>query len=131
MSLLKKENWFICAILVVLTHGLFFLVMAYFMNLFKKNAWYADVRYWLVGTILCFFPIPIMVLVLLIQMMCTVAKTLHVPGEEIYGVPYSWILCIIIPIVGWTLLIIMFLYLLIWSIVMLKRGEGERFLKEG
>ena len=36
------------------------------------------------------------------------AKKLNVPGDEIYMTPYSWILCIIIPIIGWILLLVMY-----------------------
>ena len=66
--------------------------------------------------------------VFMIQMECSVAKKLNVPGEKIYNTPYTWILCMIVPIIGWTLLIVMAIYVYIWPIVMLKNGEGEKYL---
>ncbi|MEI3499581.1 MAG: hypothetical protein V8Q71_03730 [Bacilli bacterium] len=41
--------------------------------------------------------------------------------------PYSWILCLVVPIVGWTLLIVMLIYIYVWPIVMIYKGEGEKY----
>ena len=71
-----------------------------------------------------------MIYVFYIQILCEVAYKLNVPGKEIFLTPYSWIICLIVPIIGWILLIVMFLYLEIWTIVMLYRGSGNKFINE-
>lgn len=130
MRLLKKENWVVNAILLVLTQGIYTFVLAHLLQLYKKDAWYANYRYWLISILFFFFPVFLVLIVFLVQMLCTVASKLNVPGKEIYGLPYSWILCLIVPIVGWTLLIVMWIYLLVWMIVMLAHSEGEQFIIE-
>ena len=59
-----------------------------------------------------------------IQIACEVNAKLGTPGSEIYLSPYIWILGLIIPIVGWILVIVMVFYLQIWYLVMLYRGAG-------
>ncbi len=129
MGLLKRENWFVNLILMLLTQGFYTFALARMLNLYKKDAWYRDYRYWVIAILFFFFPIFLLLIVFLVQMLCTVASKLNVPGKEIYGYPYAWILCLIVPIVGWTLLIVMWIYLLVWTTVMLARGEGELYLK--
>jgi len=125
MSLLKKSNWFVCLILTICTPGLFSFILAYELKLIDKNAWYMKWQYWVFGTICLIFPVFIMLLVFIVQMMVTVANKLDVPGKELYYSPYTWIICLIIPIVGWVLLFVMFIYINIWIIVMLYKGKGE------
>ena len=36
----------------------------------------------------------------------------------------------IVPFIGWALFVVMMMYVLIWTIVMLYRGEGEKYIKE-
>jgi len=98
------------------------------MRLYNSEAWYADYRYWFVGVLFLFFPVSILFVVFWLQMACTVAIHLNVPGKEIYGFPYAWIVCLVLPIVGWTLLIVMLFYIVSWSIVMLACGEGEKYI---
>ena len=57
-----------------------------------------------------------------IQILAQVNAKLNTPGSEIYLSPYIWILGLIIPVVGWILLLVMYLYLQIWYLVMLYRG---------
>lgn len=59
-----------------------------------------------------------------IQILALVNAKLKTPGSEIYLSPYIWILCLIIPIIGWIMFIVMFLYLQIWYLVMLYRGRA-------
>lgn len=128
MELLKKENWIVNLILLLLTQGLYIFVLAYNLKCYSKDAWYTKWPYWVFGGLCLFFPLLIMLEVFMIQMECSVAKKLNVPGEKIYNTPYTWILCMIVPIIGWTLLIVMAIYVYIWPIVMLKKGEGEKYL---
>lgn len=76
--------------------------------------------FFLIYTIIIF-----MVTIFQIQILAQVNAKLRTPGSEIYLSPYIWILGLIIPIIGWILLIVMYLYLQIWYLVMLYRGEGE------
>lgn len=128
MGLLKKENWGVCLILTLLTEGAFTFVLGYLLKVYDKNAWYANWRYWLIGCLLFFIPAVIMLTVFTIQITVEVAKKLEVPGSEIYGLPYPWILCLIIPIIGWVLFVVMLLYIEIWPIIMLKKGNGEGYI---
>lgn len=128
MNLLKKRNWFICLLLNILTLGIFNLVLAGFLNLYSKDAWYKKWQYWFFGGLCLIFPIFILLLVLIVQMICEVADALNVPGSGLYNCPYTWIVCIIVPVVGWILLLVMLIYIMVWSIVMLYQGEGEKYL---
>ncbi len=130
MSFLKKENWPISLILTICLQNFYSFVLAYALKLYDKNAWYYKWYYWFLGTICLVFPSLIMLLVFSIQIMVLVADKLNVPGREIYAIPYTWILCIIIPVVGWVLLIVMIIYLLVWPVVMLYRGEGEKYIEK-
>lgn len=129
MDLLKKENWGICLFLNIVTGGLFYFVLAYFMECYSKEAWYAKWQYWVFGTLCLIFPAFIMLMVFAIQINCAVAAKLNVPGEKIYNTPYTWIVLFIIPVLGWTLLIIMSIYLYIWPNVNLAKGNGEKYIK--
>jgi len=130
MNLLKKENWWICLLLQILTFGLFTFVLAHYLKVYNEDAWYQNWRYWFFAGICFIFPIMILLLVFIVQITCEVAAKLSVPGYEIYNTPYSWILCIIIPVVGWALLVVMSIYTMIWSIVMLAKGKGMEFIEE-
>ena len=66
--------------------------------------------------------IEISLVVFEIQIICEVNAKLGTPGKEIYLSPYIWLLGLIIPIIGWIMLIVMVLYLQIWYLVMLYRG---------
>ena len=69
-----------------------------------------------------------MIGVFVVQMTCEVAAKLDVPGSELYLSPYAWILCLIIPVIGWICFSVMMLYLTLWNIVMLNRGKAERYI---
>ena len=130
MGLLRKENWFVCLMLSFLSQGMFAFVLAYFMEAYEKDAWYRKWQYWVFGALCFIFPIFIMFYVFEIQMMVKVASKLEVTGKEIYDNPYTWILCLIVPVIGWILLIVMSLYLQIFTIVALYKGNGEKYLYE-
>lgn len=131
MNLLKKENWLVCLILNIISQGFFIFVLAYFLKLYEKDAWYEQWQYWVFGTLCLIFPVFIMLLVFTIQMTVKVASKLDVTGKEIYDNPYTWIICLIVPIVGWILLFVMLLYLEIFTVVALYRGNGEKLINEG
>lgn len=128
MSLLKKENWLVCLILTIISEGVFTFVLGYFLKVYDKNAWYAKWYYWVIGVLCLLLPALIMFAVFNIQLSIEVAKKLNVRGKELYSLPYPWILCLIVPILGWALFIVMLLYLEIWPMIMIKNGEGEKYL---
>ena len=66
-----------------------------------------------------------------IEIGCGVCKKLGVPFDNYYMYPYIWIVSLIIPIIGWTLFIILVIYVHFWYIFYLKRGYGEKYLKKG
>jgi len=130
MSLLKKENWWVNLLFTLACQGLYPLVLAHYLKVYNEDAWYQNWRYWFFSGLCFIFPMIVLFLVFLVQITCEVASKLKVPGEEIYNTPYSWIICMIVPIIGWALLLVMYLYITIWSVVMLARGIGEEYIKE-
>lgn len=129
MNLLKRENWWICLLLNIVTLGLFTFFIAKKLNVYEKGAWYTNWYYWVLGFFFGILPSLIMFLVFSIQIANGVCEKLEVPGREFYVLPYSWLVCIIIPVLGWSLFIILFIYTHIWYTFCLARGTGEKYLK--
>ncbi len=121
MDFLKRENWWLVLFLNIITCGLFYIVLAKFMNLYDDDAWYMNKWYWIFGTLCLVIPVFIMLTVFGIQMNAKVANELDVSGSNIYNIPYTWILLFIIPVIGWILFIIMYLYIFIMPVIKLKR----------
>src|SRR5574344_1983892 len=65
--------------------------------------------------------ISISISIFMLQILCMTCSKLEVPGSEIYLSPYIWLLCFIVPIIGWIFLFVMLIYLNIYTIVMLYR----------
>lgn len=128
MKILKQENWWIWLLLFFFSGGTSTIVLGALLDVYDKNAWYAKWYYWVLGFVCFIFPFYIMMVVFMLTITVKVAAKLDVPGSEIYLSPYVWILCLIIPFIGWTLLFIMYLYITIWTIVMLYRGSGEKYI---
>lgn len=128
MDLLKKDYWWVWLILMFITQGLAIFALAASLHAYDKNAWYANWIYWVIGIICCLFPAMVLLTVLMFQLTVVIADRLEVPGREIYTSPYTWILCLVVPILGWTLLIVMELYLAIEILVQLYRGKGEQYM---
>lgn len=128
MKILKQENWWIWLLLFFFSGGTSTIVLGALLDVYDKNAWYAKWYYWVLGFVCFIFPFYIMMTVFMITITTKVAAKLDVPGSELYLSPYVWILCLIIPFIGWTLLFIMYLYITIWNIVMLYRGSGEKYI---
>ncbi|MEG2609356.1 MAG: hypothetical protein RSA91_01630 [Bacilli bacterium] len=128
MEIIKKENWWVWLLLQLFTGGTSVLVLAALLNCFDKNAWYANYKNWILGALCCGFPLAIMAMVLLIQMTCQVAFKLEVSGKELYLSPYVWIVLFIVPIIGWILLLVMFFYLSIATIIKIYEGKAEKYI---
>jgi len=130
MSLLKKDNWIISSLLVILSCGAFTTVLGYLMGLFEKDAWYTKFKNWILGIVLFMLPAFVMLIVFTMQMSAKVAASLKIKGSEIYNNPYTWIALFIIPIVGWVLFIVLYIYLQVFILIKLKDGECEKILNK-
>lgn len=127
MELLKRENTWIWILLFFLTGGASIFMLGALLGVYKKGAWYSKWYYWVLGVI-TIIPALIMVIVLFLTTLTKISKKLGVAGSEIYAFPYSWILCIIVPILGWVLLFIMLIYLTVWHLVKLNQGGAEKYI---
>lgn len=128
MSLLKKENWFVYAFVMFVSQGLFTFVLAKDMELYEKDAWYTKWYFWVLGTVLFIYPVIVMYIVFQMQMQIKICEKLNVKGYEVYSLPYPWILCLIVPILGWSIFIVMNLHITYYPAVMIRKGEGEKLL---
>ena len=129
MSLLQRKNWPIILLLGIVTNSIFIFLVAYMLDLYDKKAWYMKWQYWVIAGLCLFFPVLLLAVVLEVHMLCKIASKLKIPGSEIYNTPYTWILCIIVPVIGWVMLIVMYIYLNVWIIIKLCQGEGEKYIK--
>ena len=127
MSILKRENWWIWLLLMFFSSGTSSFVLGALLGVYEKNTWYTKWYYWMIGLIFI-LPFTIMLTVFKIHIMDSFAAKFDVPGKELYLTPYLWILCIIIPVIGWILFLVMYLYLEIWNVVMLHRGSAEKYI---
>lgn len=128
MSLLDRKNSFVWILLFIVSYGLSNFFLASQLNVYEKEAWYTKPIYWLLGCI-TFFPAVIMLLVFYIQISCGIAQKLNVPAGNIYTNPFVWILCLIVPIIGWCLGVVMLIYVLVWPFASLIEGNGEKYIK--
>ena len=120
--MLKKENWFIYFIMMIFTFGGYIIIPASQLRLFQKDKWYSNYKYWLFGALALFLPVFIMLVVLVIEMTTEVALKLKVDGSDIYGNPYVWISLLIVPVVGWVLFLVMYIYLHFYIVINIKKG---------
>lgn len=119
-----KWNQFLYLILNVLTLGFFTFYVAYKLNLYEKDVWYSKWYYWVLAFLCGFLPGFILLLIFNIKMSCLVSSKLSVPGEEVYLYPYFWILCLVVPILGWSLFIVLYIYVHIWYVFLIKNWMG-------
>lgn len=131
MKLLKRESWWIWLLTYLLGNGVSMFLLGYLLNVYEKDAWYTKWQYWAIGFLCFILPFFIMLNIFIIQITANVAAKLGVSGKEYYLSPYVWILCLIIPIIGWILFVIMNLYLVIMIFVNLHAGNGEKYAQEG
>lgn len=129
MQILERKNWWIWLILYLFCGSASTLILAALLDCFDKDAWYAKPRNWIIGVLCFLFPAFIMMMVLMVQMLCKVSAKLNVPGKEFYLSPFVWIILLIIPIFGWIFFCVVLLYLTIWHLVMLYKGEAEKYIK--
>ena len=128
MKILKRENWWIWLLLTLFSQGSSTFVLGALLDVYKKDAWYAKWQYWLIGALCIFFPITIMLSVFTVQILCLTAAKLDVPGKEIYLSPYLWIIGLIVPVVGWVCIAAGLIYLEIYILVSLYKGNAEKYI---
>lgn len=122
---MKRENWWIYLILSILTLGIFTFYVGYKLKVYESNQWYSNKYYWILGFLLGVLPGLVMFLIFLIQIGCTVSLKLNVTGKEIYMYPYPWLICLIVPVLGWTLFIIMYIYTHLWYVFSIRDSYGK------
>lgn len=127
MKILSRDNAWIWVLLIFLTGGVSTFILGALLDVYKKDSWYSKWYYWVLG-IITILPGMIMIIYLYLYVLTNVCKKLDVAGKEIYSLPYVWILCIIVPVIGWIFLSVMFFYLNIWHLVKLFQGNGEKFI---
>ena len=130
MHLLKRENYWIWVLLLFFSSGSHNLVLGALLDVYDKKAWYAKPKNWILGFVCFIIPFFIMIMVFYIEILCKVNAKLKTPGSEIYLSPYIWLLYLVVPILGWIIFLVQLVYLSIWPIVMLHRGNGELNEKE-
>lgn len=130
MDILKRENYWIWILLLLFSSGSSNLVLGALLDVFDKDAWYAKPKNWILGFVCLIFPSFIMIMVFYIEILCKANAKLKTPGSEIYLSPYIWIIYLIIPIIGWIIFLVQLVYLSVWPIVMLYRGNGELYEKK-
>ena len=128
MELLKKENWWMWLLITIFSGGTGYIALGALLEVYDRNAWYANWKNWLIGLVCFIFPAFIMGAVFVIQLMTQAAAKLHVAGSELYLSPFIWILCLIVPLIGWIMFCVMLIYLQIWILVKLYQGNGEEYL---
>lgn len=127
MNILKRENWWIWLLLLLFSGGSSTIVLGALLDTFNKKAWYTKWYIWVLGLIFI-FPFSIMTVVLNIDITTQTAAKLELKGSDYYLSPYIWIILIIIPIIGWMIFVILYLYINIGILVQLYRGFGEKYI---
>ena len=121
---MKRKEAIIYTILNIITLGFFNLILASIFDLYNEEAWYNKWYYWFFASLCLIFPVFVMFIVFLIQIITIVAKKLDVHGSSLYETPYTWILCLIIPIVGWICFTVMLIYLLVFiNVKLIENSE--------
>jgi len=129
MEILKKENWWVWILLFIFSGNTSMIVLGALLGVYNKKAWYTKWYWWLIGLIFI-IPFCIMTYVFMIQITSLTAAKLGVSGKELYLSPYIWIILLIIPILGWILFCVMYIYLIIDILIKLHDGEGEKYIKQ-
>lgn len=114
--------------LTLFSQGSSTFVLGALLDVYKKDAWYTKWQYWLIGALCFFFPVAIMISVFSVQILCLTAAKLEIPGKEIYLSPYIWIIGVIIPIIGWICLAAGLIYLEVYILIALYKGNAEKYI---
>ena len=121
--MLTKKNVFLWLVLSLFTCNISVLFLGRKLKIYNDDAWYNNWYYWVLGLIFGIMPALIMLFILVIEVNVQICKKLGVPGMEIYAYPYVWIGSIIVPFVGWTLFVILLLYIYVMHFIYLFKGS--------
>lgn len=121
MKTLNKKTRLIYLILNIITLGLFTFYVAYKLNLYEEKTWYSRWYYWILGFLFGIIPGLLMLFIFSVKIGTIVSAKLNVPGKELYLLPYPWIICAIIPILGWVIFIILYIYTHFWYVFYLEK----------
>lgn len=123
--MVKRKHAVIWFLLSLVTFNISILFLGKKLKVYKKNAWYTKWYYWVLSAAFLILPAIIMLAIFVIQTNVKICAKFGVAGKEIYTLPYVWIASLIIPIIGWTLFLILLLYIYVMYILELFRGSGE------
>ena len=121
---MKIKHPILWVILSIITCNISILFLGKKLKIYNQNAWYTNWYYWVLGAIFGILPALIMLCILIIQTNVKICALFNVGGKEIYTLPYVWIGLLIIPIIGWTLFIILLLYIYIMHLIGLFSYKG-------
>lgn len=127
MSLLKRENWWIWLLLFIFSGGTSEILLGALLDVFNKDAWYTKWYIWVIGLILI-LPFAVMVFAFYIDILTKSAAKLEIYGSDYYLSPYVWIILIIIPIIGWIIFGVLYIYLNVKILIELNKGKGEKYI---
>lgn len=127
MSLLKRENWWIWLLLFIFSGGTSEILLGALLDVFNKDAWYTKWYIWVIGLILI-LPFAVMVFAFYIDILTKSAAKLEIDGSDYYLSPYVWIILIIIPIIGWIIFGVLYIYLNVKILIELNKGKGEKYI---
>lgn len=129
MRYLRKKNWFICFLLNLVTLGMFTFYIGKKLDVYEDDAWYCNFSFWVISFLLGIIPSIFLFVVFNIEIGSRVCEKLSVPFDKYYSYPYIWILFLIVPVIGWSLFIVFYIYVHFWYIFYLERGYGEKYIK--
>lgn len=125
MKLLNRKYSIVWLLLSIITLNISNIFLGKLLKVYDKGAWYTKWYIWVLGILLGIFPGLIMFLIFILQTNVKIACKLEVTGDNIYGYPYVWILSIIVPIIGWSIFIILDIYIYVWIMIRMFQGKGE------
>lgn len=125
--MLDRKKWFSCLILNIISLGLFTFYIGKKLKVYDKDEWYSSIVLWIVSFLGGIIPFIVLFIIFYIKIGIKVSQKLEVPLESIYMYPYIWIISLIIPVFGWAIFVLLVIYVHIWYVIYLKRGNGEMY----
>ena len=108
-----KKNIIISLLMMIFIPIIPVIAISSEMNLLDKDAWYYKWQYWFFATVCFLLPVIVLVIIFLIEQLVKIASKLKIAGSDLYITPYFWILCVVIPVIGWILLLVTYIYLIL------------------
>lgn len=121
MISIMKKNIFLSMLMMIFIPIIPLIALASELDLLDEKAWYYKWQYWFIASICLILPVFALLIVFIIELLVKVADKLKVSGSYVYTSPYFWILGLIIPVVGWIILIVTYIYLIFSVPIALKK----------